>query len=116
MGQPVYKICSQAAFAQAESKGRFEGSADDVRDGFIHLSAIHQLAGTLAAHFAGSDDLLLLALDPKSLRQRLKWEPSRSGALFPHLYGPLDLAALLWVEPLTLGEDGRHRLPAGVFA
>jgi uncharacterized protein (DUF952 family) len=111
MPEPVYKVLSEAAFEQAKAAGRFAGSADDARDGFIHLSAAHQLATTLAAHFAGQDGLVLLALDAGRLGPGLKWEPSRGGALFPHLYAPLDLAAMLWVERLALGADGRHVLP-----
>jgi uncharacterized protein (DUF952 family) len=115
MDGTIYKVTSRAAFAEAKAKGRFEGSADDARDGFIHLSAADQLEGTLAEHFAGQKDLILLAIDSESLGERLQWEPSRGGALFPHLYGPLDLKALLWDEPLELGADGRHRLPARVL-
>lgn len=114
MGEPVYKICAAAALEQARRTGRFEGSPDDLRDGFIHLSAGPQLAGTLAIHFGGQDDLVLLAVDAEKLGERLRWEPSRGGDLFPHLYGPLDLDHVLWVEALPLQEDGRHRLPAGV--
>jgi uncharacterized protein (DUF952 family) len=114
MGEPVYKICKRAALLEAKDAGRFEGSADDARDGFIHLSAAGQIAGTLAIHFAGQDDLVLMAVDAERLGDRLKWEPSRGGALFPHLYGPLELEQLLWVEALPLEADGRHRLPAGV--
>ncbi|HEX2448021.1 MAG TPA: DUF952 domain-containing protein [Methyloceanibacter sp.] len=114
MAEPVYKVLSRTAFEEASRKGHFAGSADDLRDGFIHLSASHQLAGTLAAHFAGQDGLVLLALDADRLA--LKWEVSRGGALFPHLYAPLDLTAILWAEPLTLGADGRHILPEGVLA
>jgi uncharacterized protein (DUF952 family) len=116
MAEPVYKVLSEAAFEEAWAAGRFHGSADDARDGFIHLSAGHQLAGTLAAHFAGQEGLVLVALDAGRLGPALKWEASRGGALFPHLYAPLDLAAMLWVEPLPLGQDGRHILPEGVFA
>jgi uncharacterized protein (DUF952 family) len=116
MTQPLYKICTKAAFAEAESKGRFEGSADDVRDGFIHLSAGHQVEGTLATHFRGQRDLVILAVDPDALGANLRWESSRGGTLFPHLYGPLDLAAVLSAMPLKLAEDGTHRLPAGVLA
>jgi uncharacterized protein (DUF952 family) len=114
MSEPVYKICDEAALQGARSKGRFEGSPDDLRDGFIHLSAGAQVAGTLATHFAGRDDLLLLAVDTERLGDRLRWEPSRGGDLFPHLYGPLDLAHVLFIEALPLQDDGRHRLPAGV--
>jgi uncharacterized protein (DUF952 family) len=116
MAEPVYKVLSEAAFEEAWAAGRFHGSVDDARDGFIHLSAGHQLAGTLAAHFAGREGLVLVALDADRLGQALRWEASRGGALFPHLYASLDLAAMLWVEPLPLGPDGRHLLPEGVFA
>jgi uncharacterized protein (DUF952 family) len=112
MASPIYKVMTEAAFEASWSQGRFGGSADDLRDGFIHLSAAHQLAGTLAAHFAGQEGLVLLAVDPERLGPDLKWEASRGGALFPHLYAPLDLAAVLWTEPLSLGEDGVHELPA----
>jgi uncharacterized protein (DUF952 family) len=115
MDGTIYKVCSKAALDAAQAKGRFEGSSDDRRDGFIHLSSAAQLQGTLAKHFVGQGDLVLLAVDTQRLGEHLQWEPSRGGALFPHLYGPLDLGALLWVEPLTVGTDGRHRLPASVL-
>jgi uncharacterized protein (DUF952 family) len=116
MAEPIYKVLTEAAFTEAWSQERFEGSADDVRDGFIHFSAAHQLEATLGKHFAGQEGLVLLAVDAGRLGAELKWEASRGGALFPHLYAPLDLAAVLWVEPLPLGQDGRHILPEGVFA
>jgi uncharacterized protein (DUF952 family) len=114
MTHPVYKICPAAALQEASGRGRFEGSADDARDGFIHLSAGHQVAGTLAKYFAGQRDLVLLAVDPGRLGERLRWEKSRGGELFPHLYGPLDLDHVISVEALVLQEDGTHRLPEGV--
>ena len=98
---------------EARERGRFEGSADDAGDGFIHLSAGHQVAGTLAKYFAGQRDLVLLAVDPERLGDRLRWETSRGGELFPHLYGPLPLAHVTAVEPLVLHDDGTHRLPEG---
>lgn len=116
MAEPVYKVLSEAAFEQAWAEGRFHGSTDDARDGFIHLSAGHQLDATLATHFAGQEGLVIVALDVARLGPALKWEPSRGEALFPHLYAPLDLAAMVWVESLKLGADGRHVLPEGVFA
>lgn len=113
MSEPVYKICSSAMLQEAMERGRFVGSADDARDGFIHLSAGHQVAGTLAKYFAGQRDLLLLAVDPDRLGERLRWETSRGGELFPHLYGPLNLDHVISVEALVLQEDGSHRLPSG---
>jgi uncharacterized protein (DUF952 family) len=107
MREPVYKICPAAALQEARVSGHLEGSADDARDGFVHLSAGHQVVGTLAKYFAGHRDLVLLAVDPDRLGERLRWEPSRGGELFPHLYGPLELA-------LPLQEDGSHRLPPGI--
>jgi uncharacterized protein (DUF952 family) len=114
MAEPVYKICSRAALQEARKSGRFDGSADDARDGFIHLSAASQVSGTLAKYFAGQRGLVLLAVDPERLGQQLRWERSRGGELFPHLYGPLDLAHVISVEALELQEDGSHRLPEGI--
>ena len=114
MTEPVYKICPAGALQEARESRRFGGSADDARDGFIHLSAGHQVAGTLAKYFAGQRDLVLLAVDPGRLGERLCWEESRGGDLFPHLYGPLDLDHVISVEALVLQEGGTHRLPEGV--
>ncbi|MGH6864750.1 MAG: DUF952 domain-containing protein [Methyloceanibacter sp.] len=116
MAELVYKILSEATFATAQAEGGFTGSANDLRDGFIHLSAGHQVEGTLAAHFVGMEGLLLLALDAERLGSSLKWEASRGGALFPHLYAPLDLDAIISVAPLKLGPDGRHLLPEEIMA
>ncbi len=82
-------------------------------DGFIHFSAAEQVAATAAKHFAEQDDLLLVAVDADALGAALKWEPSRDGALFPHLYAALPVSAALWVEPLPLDSAGRHIFPAG---
>jgi uncharacterized protein (DUF952 family) len=114
MTEAVYKIMSASAFQAAQHDGRFAGSPDDVRDGFIHLSAADQVAGTLATHFAGQEGLVLLAVDALRLGDGLKWETSRSGMTFPHLYAPLDLKAVLWSETLPLDTDGRHVLPEAV--
>lgn len=116
MGEPIYKICDEAAFREAEAKGRFEGSADDRRDGFIHFSSAHQVRGTLDKWFAGREGLVLLAVDAERLGEGLRWEASRGGDLFPHLYGPLELRHVFKVEALRLGADGRHELPEGVAA
>ena len=109
MDGTIFKVLNRNDLAKAKVKGRF--AATDARDGFIHLSSADQLEATLAKHFSGQKDLVLLALDSESLGERLRWEASRGGALFPHLYGPLELDALLWEEPLKLGDDRRHHLP-----
>jgi len=107
----LYKICSASLWRDAKRKGIFRGSEADRRDGFIHFSTVAQVAETAAKHFTGIDDLLLLYVNTGSLDDRLKWEPSRGGALFPHLYGDLPLTAVVRAEPLPLGSDGRHRFP-----
>lgn len=89
----------------------YRGSPDDHRDGFIHLSSSGQVAGTLARHYAGQSDLVLIAYDAAALADALKWEPSRGGELFPHVYGPLAPAAALWVRPIAVEADGGHTLP-----
>lgn len=114
MSSPVYKVLAQAVYEAAKSEGQFLGTGNDLRDGFIHLSAAHQIAGTLAKHYAGQKDLLLLGVDPERLGESLKWEPSRGGDLFPHLYGALPLDAILSVAPLALDDDNWHILPEGV--
>ena len=107
----IYKICPAPLWREAERAGRFRGSEVDLRDGFIHFSTAEQALETVARHFAGVDDLLLVRVDAAVLGAALRWEPSRGGALFPHLYGALDLAMVARVEPLPLGADGRHRFP-----
>jgi len=110
----VFKIVATEAWRAASHAGQFDGAEIDRLDGFIHLSTASQAAETAAKWFAGRDDLTLVAVGAEALGAALRWEPSRGGALFPHLYGPLDLKVLLWDEPLKLGPDGRHRLPARV--
>ena len=107
----VYKICEQALWREAENGGHFTGSPVDQRDGFIHFSTATQLAETAAKHFAGATDLILVAVDGDALGPSLKWERSRNGELFPHLYGALPLAAVRWARPLPTGSDGRHQIP-----
>lgn len=102
----VYKICRRDEWARAEAEGVYRGNADDARDGFIHLSAVDQVAGTLARHFDGQNDLLLVAVDTRALGEALKWEPSRGGDVFPHLYGPLPLSAVHAVESLPAALAG----------
>ena len=107
----VYKICAMALWREAERSGVFLGSDVDRRDGFIHFSTAAQVAETAAKHFAGQADLLLVRVDTTSLGERLKWEASRGGALFPHLYGELALTAVAQVDALPLGPDNRHVFP-----
>jgi uncharacterized protein (DUF952 family) len=107
----IYKICERRSWLAAEAAGEFPGSADDARDGFIHFSTAGQLVGTAAKHFAKQSDLLLIAIDAGRLGPQLQWERSRGGALFPHLYGPLRLDAVLWVRPLPDEIGGRRHLP-----
>jgi uncharacterized protein (DUF952 family) len=110
----IYKICPRALWREAEAAGRFTGAPIDRADGFIHFSTAEQTAETAARHFAGQADLLLIAVEADRLGAALRYEPSRGGALFPHLYGDLPLSAVASVEELPLGEDGRHVLPAGM--
>lgn len=107
----IYKICPAPAWREAERRGVFQGSADDRRDGFIHFSTAAQVPGTAAKHFAGQAGLFLIAVDASALGDALRWEPSRGGALFPHLYGELDLGAVTGIFDLRLRPDGSHDLP-----
>jgi len=111
----VYKICPRDLWREAEALGRFTGAPVDRADGFIHFSTAEQVAETAARHFAGQDDLLLVAVAADALGPALRFEPSRGGALFPHLYGDLPLSAVRSVADLPLGGDGRHVFPAGIL-
>lgn len=108
----LYKIISAAEWAEAVARGRFEGAAVDHRDGFIHLSAAEQVRETARRHFAGQEGLLLVAFREADLAN-LKWEPSRGGALFPHVYGAIDPARAVSAVPLPL-EGGAHRFPGDI--
>ena len=105
----IYKIASRTEWQAAEEAGQFDGSAVDLADGFIHFSTAEQMKETAAKHFAGQSDLLLIAIDDSQLD--IIWEPSRGGALFPHLYQPLPLTAVAQSWPLPLGPDGVHQFP-----
>jgi uncharacterized protein (DUF952 family) len=111
MSQFIYKIAPEALWRKAEKNGRFTGAPIDIADGFIHFSTADQVRETAAKHFAGQTGLLLIAIDGTRLGDALKYEVSRGGALFPHLYAPLALGAVAWVRPLPLGADGRHEFP-----
>jgi uncharacterized protein (DUF952 family) len=110
----IYKICTASEWHEAEHAGTYRGSAVDRKDGFIHFSTAQQAAETASKWFAGQRDLVLVAVDGNALGARLKWEPSRGGALFPHLYGDLPLSAVLRVDPLPLDAHGRHVFPKAV--
>ena len=107
----IYKICPAILWREAERDGTFRGSASDIGDGFIHFSTAEQAVETAAKHFAGQYDLLLISVAISKLGDALKWEPARGGALFPHLYADLDLTAVIRVDSLPLGPDGRHKFP-----
>ena len=107
----IYKILPAAMWSDALTLGSFRGSPLDLQDGFIHFSTADQVRETAARHFAGVPDLVLVAVDADVLGTALEWEPSRGGALFPHLYAPLAVNLASWVKPLPLGPDGRHQFP-----
>jgi uncharacterized protein (DUF952 family) len=107
----IYKICDRTLWQEAQRQRVFCGAPVDTRDGFIHFSTAGQVAETAARHFAGATDLVLVAIEAERLGPALKWEVSRGGALFPHLYGSLPLDAVVWTRPLPLGGDGRHMFP-----
>jgi uncharacterized protein (DUF952 family) len=111
----IYKICESALWLEAERTGLFGGAPIDARDGFIHFSTAAQVRETAEKHFAGAHDLMLIAVDADSLSNALRWEVSRGGDLFPHLYDVLPRAAVLWARPLPLGPDRRHIFPEDVF-
>jgi uncharacterized protein (DUF952 family) len=104
----IFKIVASDEWRAAKSAGAFAGAAVDRADGYIHFSTAAQAPETAAKWFAGREDLTLVAVDAETLGSDLKWEPSRGGALFPHLYASLPTSAVLWSRPLPLGPDGRH--------
>jgi uncharacterized protein (DUF952 family) len=107
----IYKICERAEWQEAQRDGRYSGSAVDRRDGFIHFSTATQAVETAEKHFAGQKDLVLIAVNADALGAALKWEPSRGGALFPHLYGAMPLAAVRWAKPLPDESGGKRAFP-----
>ena len=109
----IFKIFRADEWAELRAKGETAGAPIDVADGYVHFSTAEQAAETAAKHFAGEKDLYLLGLEADDLGDKLVWEPSRGGALFPHLYRVLKLQDVAWAQPLPL-EDGRHVFPAGV--
>lgn len=111
----IYKICSRALWHAAGVAGRFTGAPIDRQDGFLHFSTAAQVAETAARHFAGQQDLVLVAVEADALGDALRYEPSRGGDAFPHLYADLPVSAAVSVDTLPLGADGHHIFPAGVL-
>ena len=114
MGGLVYKIVDRDHWAAAAACGRYRGSADDLRDGYVHLSTAAQVRATAARHFAGRAGLVLLAVDPARLGEALRWETSRGGDLFPHLYAPLPARAVVATHELPLAPGGGHVFPDSI--
>lgn len=112
--QLVYKICPALLWREVESAGSFLGAPVDLADGYIHFSSAAQVAETARRHFRGEADLLLVAVDASALGDALRWEPSRGGDLFPHLYGRLPLSAVVSVRALPLRPDGAHDVSAAL--
>ena len=110
----IYKILSRSQWDAFRSAGQTNGAPVDLADGFIHFSAAPQLAETAARHFADQSDLVLVAFDADRMGKALKWETSRGGALFPHLYRALKVSEVVWDKSLPLGAAG-HIFPEGVF-
>jgi uncharacterized protein (DUF952 family) len=111
LDKTIYKIVPRELWQEARVTGLFKGAAIDLTDGYIHFSTAAQAVETARLYFAGQSDLLLVAVDATLFGDALKWEASRGGALFPHLYADLPLDAVLWEKPLPLGADGLHVFP-----
>ncbi|MEP7221189.1 MAG: DUF952 domain-containing protein [Novosphingobium sp.] len=109
--QIAYKVLTAPQMAELETNAVFLGAPVDLADGYIHLSTADQLGETVDKHFAGQHDLHVVAVDLEALGNAVKWEPSRGGALFPHIYGPLPLSAVLAYGPLEREADGAIKLP-----
>lgn len=108
----IYKIMTVADFESADLSGVFHGTADDRRDGYIHFSTAQQVRETAAIHFQGQGNLMLVAVDVHQLGDTLRWEASRGGQLFPHLYGPLDWNHVAWSVDLPMDSHGNQLFPA----
>jgi len=110
----VYHVCRAAEWDAARAVGRYAGSSQDLADGFIHCSDASQVVASVAKHRAGQDGLTILEIDVAALGDALRWEASRGGKLFPHIYGGLDPAQVRRAAPLPLAADGRHVFPWGL--
>ena len=107
----IFKIFAAGEWAALERDGATAGAPVDLGDGFIHFSTAEQAPETAARHFAGREGLMLVAVEAEALGDALKWEPSRGGALFPHLYAPLEREQVVWAKPLPLSASGTHVFP-----
>ena len=114
MGELIYKIARASEWNEAVAAGVFTGSADDKRDGFIHFSTAAQVRATCEKYFAKEEWFFLVAVDPERLGLALKWEPSRGGQNFPHLYGTLPLALVFSVTEIHRGPDGKCLFPPDI--
>ena len=110
----IYHVCKADEWEAARRAGRYPGSSQDRADGFIHFSGASQVVASVAKHRAGQDNLIILEVDSPELGPALRWESSRGGALFPHLYADLPLTAVRRFAALPLGSDGRHVFPWGL--
>lgn len=108
----IYHLARQRDWEAAEPSGAYRGADEDRRDGFLHFSTAAQVAVSAAKHRRGETDLILVAADAARLGDTLRWERSRGGEMFPHLYGDLPIDAVLWARPLPVGADGVHRFPS----
>lgn len=116
MAELIYHLAYRDAWTAAERTGVYRGTPDDRRDGFLHFSTAEQVAESAARHRRGRDDVILVAVDPDALGDRLKWEPSRGGDLFPHLYGDLPMSLVKTTHALALDDQGHQVFPPGLLA
>lgn len=110
----IYKIMSEAQWAKTKAAGEFAGAEIDLADGYIHFSTAQQVRETAAKHFANRSDLVLLSVNSDRLGDAIRWEPSRGGDLFPHLYSILSIDDVIMVDTMPLSEDGEHVFPVHV--
>ena len=107
----IYKIVHRDLWESAKSQGVFNGAEIDLSDGFIHFSAEHQVQETANRHFAGQTGLLIVAVEAAPLGEALRWEKSRDGELFPHLYASLDPTNVKFVRELLVDKSGSFQFP-----
>jgi len=112
ISEHIYHICRVDEWRQGRQDGTYQGSSQDLEDGFIHLSTAGQVRMSAEKHRAGQRDLVLLEVDPRPLEGTLRWEPSRRGELFPHVYGGLPISSVVTCYPLHLDDEGKHIFPA----